>query len=128
MEVERELVLEAPVEEVWEALTDAKRLEEWFANDVDLDLERGEGVFRWENGERRRAELDEVEPGRRLSFRWWDDERPDDGVTAVSFTLVALPRGTRLVVREATLGPNACAREWTWALELLAATAVLARA
>jgi uncharacterized protein YndB with AHSA1/START domain len=128
VEVERELVLDAPVEKVWEALTEAERLEQWFANDVELDLERGEGVFRWESGERRRAELDEVEPGRRLSFRWWDDERPEDGATAVSFTLVAVPGGTRLVVREATLGPTACAGEWCWALELRAGALVLASA
>jgi uncharacterized protein YndB with AHSA1/START domain len=121
VEVERELVLDAPVEEVWEALTEAERLEEWFANDVELDLDRGEGIFRWESGERRRAELDEVEPGRRLAFRWWDDERPEEGVTAVSFTLVPVPGGTRLVVREATLGPTACAGEWFWALRLRAA-------
>jgi uncharacterized protein YndB with AHSA1/START domain len=128
VEVERELVLDAPVDEVWEALTDAERLEEWFANDVDLDLERGDGVFRWDSGERRRAELDDVEPGRRLSFRWWDDDRPGEGVTAVSFTLVAVPDGTRLVVREATLGPTACAREWSWALELRAGALLLAAA
>ena len=37
MEVTREVVLEAPVEEVWDALTDPEQLEEWFANDVELD-------------------------------------------------------------------------------------------
>ena len=41
MEVQREVVLEAPVEEVWDALTEPERLEEWFANDVELELEPG---------------------------------------------------------------------------------------
>ena len=50
MEVEREVVLDAPPEEVWEALTEPERLEEWFANDVEFDLERG-GDFRWDDGE-----------------------------------------------------------------------------
>ena len=50
MEVEREVVLDAPPAEVWEALTDEQQLEEWFANDVEFDLDRG-GVFRWDDGE-----------------------------------------------------------------------------
>ena len=33
--IRREIVLPAPREEVWDALTDAERLEEWFANDVE---------------------------------------------------------------------------------------------
>ena len=44
MNVEREITLDAPPEEVWEALTDPERLEEWFANDVEFDLERGRDV------------------------------------------------------------------------------------
>jgi uncharacterized protein YndB with AHSA1/START domain len=125
VEVEREVVLEAPAEEVWDALTSAERLEEWFANEVEFDLERG-GEFRWDDGEARRAEVAEVEPGRRLCLRWWDPELPDAGVTEVSFTLVAVPAGTRLVVREAFVGPSACAGEWFWALRLRSALPVAA--
>jgi uncharacterized protein YndB with AHSA1/START domain len=117
VEVERELVLDAPVEEVWEALTEPERLEEWFANDVELDLETGEGVFRWDDGEVRIARVEEVEPARRLRLRWWDDA----GESEVAFELVAIPEGTRLVVRETTVGPTACAGEWFWALRLRAA-------
>ena len=54
MEVERELVLDAPPDEVWDALTEPSRLAEWFANDVELDLRPGGGAsFRWGNGEER---------------------------------------------------------------------------
>ena len=54
--VRREIVLPNPREEVWEALTDPERLEDWFANDVDLDLRPGGGAsFRWSNGEERTA-------------------------------------------------------------------------
>ena len=75
MEVTREVVLEAPVEEVWEALTDPEQLEEWFANDVELELEPGgDGIFRWDDGEERHAVVEEVEPERRFTFTW--DERP----------------------------------------------------
>src|SRR3954452_21270291 len=56
MQVEREIVFPAPPDEVWEALTEPERLEEWFANDVELDVRPGgEGVFRWDDGEERHA-------------------------------------------------------------------------
>lgn len=117
MEVTRELVLPAPCDEVWEALTDPERLEEWFANDVELDLETGEGVFRWENGEVRRAVIEDVELERRLAIRWWDPEQDGAG-SAVVFTLEEAPEGTRLIVTETATGPQACAGEWSWALEM----------
>ena len=118
MEVTRELVVEAPAEEVWEALTDPDRLEEWFANEVELDAEPGgEGTFRWDNGEVRRAVVEEVETGRRLSFRWRDEVEPGEE-SRVVFTLTDVPEGTRLVVTEAPQGPTACAGEWGVALEL----------
>src|SRR5215208_994876 len=61
VEVRREVVLEAPLEEVWDALTDPLELAEWFANDVELDLEPGGGgVFRWDDGEERHAVVEDV--------------------------------------------------------------------
>ena len=111
MEVEREIVLDAPPEEVWEALTDQERLEEWFANDVEFDLERG-GTFRWDDGEVRHAVVEEVEAERRLAIRWWDPAWPDE--SEVTFTLVAVPAGTRLVVTETT----SC--DWAWAVQAYA--------
>ena len=66
MEVTRELVLPAPPEEVWEALTDPERLEEWFANEVERD---GDAlVYRWDAGEGRRATIEEADEPRRLGF------------------------------------------------------------
>ena len=96
MEVEREIVLDAPPEEVWEALTDAEQLEEWFANDVELDAqEGGEGVFRWDDGEERHATVVEASPPERLVLDW-----DDDGKTEL--TLEEVEDGTRLLVREST--------------------------
>src|SRR5881398_326988 len=74
MEVTREIVLPAPREEVWAALTESERLEEWFANDVELDArEGGEGIFRWDDGDERRAVVREAEPPERLVLDWEDD-------------------------------------------------------
>ena len=111
MEVEREVLLDAPPSEVWEALTDAERLEGWFANDVDFDLDRG-GVFRWDDGEVRHAVVEEVDVERRLAIRWWDPEGTDE--SEVTFTLVAVPTGTRLLVTETA----SC--DWAWGLQAYA--------
>jgi uncharacterized protein YndB with AHSA1/START domain len=92
--IRREIVLDAPRDEVWEALTDPERLEDWFANDVELELRPGGGArFRWSNGEERHARVTEVEPGEKLAFAWEDDGE-------VEFTLADDDEGTRLTVTE----------------------------
>src|SRR6266550_4241265 len=61
MEIEREVVVPETPDEVWEALTEPERLEEWFASEAELDARPGgEGVFRWGNGEERRATVREA--------------------------------------------------------------------
>ena len=96
MEVTREIVFPVPPDEVWEALTDPEQLEEWFANDVELDArEGGEGVFRWDDGEERHATVVEAAPGERLVLDW-DEEG------TVELTLEEVEEGTRLRVREST--------------------------
>jgi uncharacterized protein YndB with AHSA1/START domain len=105
--VKREIVLPSPREEVWEALTDPERLEDWFANEVELDLrEGGEATFRWSNGEERHAVFTEVEPERRLAFEWEEDGE-------VEFTLDDDLDGTRLTVVETVPA-------WTMALDIQA--------
>jgi len=105
--VTRELELEAPREEVWEALTDPAELSEWFANEVELDPEPGgEGIFRWDDGDERRAVVEEVVPLERFAFTW-DESR-------VVIELEEIPSGTRVTVVESPTGG------WAAALELRA--------
>ena len=61
MEVTREVVLEAPLDEVWDALTDPEQLEEWFSED----------------GEERELVVEEVEQGRRVAYTWEEGRRRD---------------------------------------------------
>jgi uncharacterized protein YndB with AHSA1/START domain len=107
VEVTREVVVPAPPEEVWQALTEPERLEEWFANEVELDVRPGgAGRFRWDDGDERHAVVREAEPGERLVLDW-DDEGQ------VVFTLEEVSEGTRVSVREVS-------GEWSTALELRA--------
>ncbi|MDX6409090.1 MAG: hypothetical protein QOE13_2161 [Gaiellaceae bacterium] len=107
MEVTREIVFPDSPDEVWRALTEPEQLEQWFANDVELDpREGGDGIFRWDDGEERRATVLVVEPCERLVLDW-DDQGE------VEFTLEEVDQGTRLLVRESS-------PEFSTALELRA--------
>jgi uncharacterized protein YndB with AHSA1/START domain len=107
VEITREIVFPTSPDEVWEALTDPEQLEQWFANDVELDPRPGgAGVFRWDDGEERRATVVVAEPRERLVFDW-DDEGE------VEFVVEEIEDGTRLRVRETS-------PEWSTALELRA--------
>jgi uncharacterized protein YndB with AHSA1/START domain len=107
VEITREIEFPVPPDEVWEALTDPGRLEEWYANDVEFDArEGGAGVFRWDDGEERRATVIVADPGERLVLDW--DEEGE-----VEFVLEEVEDGTRLLVRETS-------PEWSTALELRA--------
>ena len=88
-------------------LTDPARLEEWFATEVELDLEEGEGHFRWENGERH-AVVETVEEGRRLVT----PDRRGGRETQVDFTIEE--------VEEGNVTETAPVAEWGTALELRA--------
>jgi uncharacterized protein YndB with AHSA1/START domain len=101
--VERSVDLDAPVDVVWSAITDEDAIADWFGGPASLEPVPG-GMGRFESdGEVRHARVDDVEPGRRLSWRWWADGDDDGPITAVTFELTSLPAGTRLVVTERTL-------------------------
>ena len=76
MEVTREVVLDAPAEEVWGAVTDPERLEVWFSED----------------GEERELFVEEVEVGRRVAYTW------EEGRVAIELETVG--GGTKVIVTE----------------------------
>jgi uncharacterized protein YndB with AHSA1/START domain len=104
--VERETLVEASPEEVWEALTDEDRLEEWLAPEVELDpIEGGEIAVR-DGSEERSGTVESVEEQERFAFTW---TRPGEGESFVEFTIEGLPGGTRVTVIETPIGPTAMA-------------------
>ena len=76
MEVTRKVVLEAPLDEVWDALTDPAQLEKWFSED----------------GAERELVVEEVETHRRVVYTW------EEGHVAIEIEEVET--GTRVVVTE----------------------------
>src|SRR5436190_8073604 len=106
VQVEREIVFPASPAEVWEALTEPERLEEWFATEVELDPRPGgEGTFRWGNGEERHATVREADEEERLVLDW------DDDGGEVVLELEEVEGGTLLHVVESS-------PDWSTALEL----------
>jgi uncharacterized protein YndB with AHSA1/START domain len=104
--VQRETMVEASPEEVWEALTDEDRLEEWLAPDVELDPVEGGGIAVRDGDDERAGTVETVEEAERFAFTW---SRPGEGESFVEFTIEALPGGTRVTVVETPIGPTAVA-------------------
>src|SRR5437667_12678731 len=88
VQIEREIVFPASPTEVWEALIEPERLEEWFATEVELDARPGgEGVFRWGDGDERHAVVRELEETERLVLDW-------DGGGGVAMELAPVVAGS----------------------------------
>src|SRR5215208_6198857 len=104
--VERETLVEASPEEVWEALTDEDRLQEWLAPEVELDPVEGGEIAVRDAGEHRTGTVETIEEGKRFAFTW---SRPGEGESFVEFSIEALPAGTRVTVVETPIGPTATA-------------------
>ena len=96
-EVTRSVDLDAPVEDVWAAVTEADALSSWLDGDVEIDPRPAGRVSMVErNGTVRRGTVETVEPGRELVFRWWSD----DGGSRVRFVIEPVDDRTRLTVVE----------------------------
>jgi uncharacterized protein YndB with AHSA1/START domain len=104
VQVERSIEIDVPSDEVWTALTEDEALSDWFEADVSLDVvPGGDGRFEQPDGEVRHALVEQVDPGRRLSFRWWTEGDDDGPISSVTFELTEVEAGTRLVVTERAL-------------------------
>jgi uncharacterized protein YndB with AHSA1/START domain len=100
--VRRSVLLPAPVESVWAALTDAEQLSAWLGGDVEIDPVPGGQITLQEDGRLRRGVILDLNPLRRveigwlprsvrLGFIWKPDEAPAGSGGAVEFLLEPLP-------------------------------------
>jgi uncharacterized protein YndB with AHSA1/START domain len=81
-EIRKTIVVEAPPEAVFKALTDEKELVQWMPREAKMDARvGGEYEFKYRWADRAldtvlRGKILELEPNRRLSYTW-DTETPD---------------------------------------------------
>jgi uncharacterized protein YndB with AHSA1/START domain len=82
--VEREALISAPPERVWQALVDQRQVSAWFGADVVLEARTGgRATFRWPDGRERAAVVELLDPRRRLVLRWSPIVRMPGGRTAL---------------------------------------------
>ncbi len=102
--IEREVIIEASRERVWQVLTDPQHIAGWFGDMAEMDLRPGgKAAFGWTEHGTHRAIIDRVEPPSLLSYRWArdTDAEPSSGSsTLVEFTLTEIFAGTLLRVVE----------------------------
>jgi uncharacterized protein YndB with AHSA1/START domain len=102
--IEREIVINAPQDRVWAALTEAEHVARWFGDAAEVDLRPGgRMVFGWKEYGDHYARVERVEPPGFFSYRWGraSEAEPEAGnSTLVEFTLAPEGQGTRLRVVE----------------------------
>ena len=107
-QIQRETVINAPVERVWALITEAEHLGRWFGDaGAEIDLRPGGAmVLRWADHGISRGRVVTVEPPHRFSYRWapfkdpGGDEPVEGNSTLVEFTLEPKDDGTLLRVVE----------------------------
>jgi uncharacterized protein YndB with AHSA1/START domain len=102
--IEREIVIEAPVDVVWRTITEPEQMSQWFADRVQLVIEPGAHGYMEFGDQGGPVVVETVDAPQRFSFRW-NHPRGEEPVAGnsmlVEFTLT--PDGderTRLRVRE----------------------------
>ena len=103
--IERETLIAAPVERVWELVTAPEHVGTWFGDaGAEIDLRPGGAMaLRWEEHGTVRARVERVEPPRVFAYRWASrmEAEPEAGAsTLVEFFLEPDARGTLLRVVE----------------------------
>jgi uncharacterized protein YndB with AHSA1/START domain len=102
--IEREILIDAPLEVVWVVVTESEHVGSWFSDSAVIELRPGgRATLTWREHGAALARIERVEPPHEFAFRWARPlgAEPDEGnSTLVEFSLVAEGDGTRLRVVE----------------------------
>ena len=102
--IEKEVLIEAPLEVVWRVVTDPEQIRQWFADEAEVELRVGaSGRLRFKSGDSYQLQIETLDPPHRFAFRWVQPEGSPacaDSSMLVEFTLQPEAGGTRLRVME----------------------------
>ena len=104
-QIERDVLIAAPVERVWDLITSAEHLGRWFGDaGAEIDLRPGGAVVVSWSEYVAHGRVETVEPPHRFAYRWLTSPDAQDATpgnsTLVEFTLAAEGAGTRVAVVE----------------------------
>jgi uncharacterized protein YndB with AHSA1/START domain len=103
-QIEREILIAAPLEVVWAVVTEPEHVGTWFSDSAEIDLRPGGAAnLTWQEHGRFLGRVERVDPPHSISFRWArpNDVEPREGnSTLVEFTLSPEGESTRLRVVE----------------------------
>jgi uncharacterized protein YndB with AHSA1/START domain len=103
-QIEKEILIEAPIDVVWRVVTEPDQIKQWFCTDAELDGRAGgAGRMAFEHGYTYFLEIVVFEPPSRFAYRWIREQAIKAGPensTLVEFTLQAEAGNTRLRVVE----------------------------
>jgi uncharacterized protein YndB with AHSA1/START domain len=114
-QIERDILIEAPVEVVWRTVTEPDQITSWFSDAAEIDArEGGEGTLTWSGRATSkpmtvRISVETVEPPHTFSFRWLHPEgveAREDNSLLVEFSLTPEGEHTRLRVVETGLAAH----------------------
>jgi uncharacterized protein YndB with AHSA1/START domain len=100
-QIEKEILIEAPIDDVWQIVTEPEHITRWFAKECELDRQSGRVTF--ESGRTFYLHVVAFEPPHRFAYRWLNQKGtkagPDNSML-VEFSLQAEDGNTRLRVVE----------------------------
>lgn len=109
--IERQITVSAPIERVFDAITDPKKIVAWFPDAVEGTIAKGESpVFDFGNNMRFSALVVDLDPHTYFAYRWvsTDESEPEGFVgdvlsrvnTLVEFRLSETSAGTLVTLKE----------------------------
>ena len=103
--IEREVVVAAPRERVWQIITQAEHIGKWFGDSAEVDLRPGGAiVLRWDKHGTAYGMIEKVDEPHYFSYRWnpgiMDEKPTNEASTLVEFTLTPQGEQTRVRVVE----------------------------
>ncbi len=105
--IEKDLLIKAPPQRIFQALTEQAELERWFAQNAELDLRPGGAIsFYWGPGVFESGQMVALDSHHRLSYTW---EAMEPSPVTITFTLTAENDGTRLRLVQTGIGEG---QEW----------------
>jgi uncharacterized protein YndB with AHSA1/START domain len=98
--IERHADLDIDVNDLWTLISTADGWSSWLVDVADVTISPGQTGTATDDGVERSVQIDDVDPGHRIGFSWWNRDDPAS-VSYVQLDIVGLPDNrSRLHVTE----------------------------